>query len=181
MNLIAFYKSRMTRPQWTNLTNPTSSEEGKALNSSKLHICASSLVRLSAVQTLGAVPLKIQSFRCFQMLQAPRIVREFRPFRASPLTEGSTFAHQSSKDDSAGCGASEERPTCCRREYQNCLANTHRMRRCWMFSSLSHSRHRSGWGRPHRASLSAVQLRLWATNHMMKRHLGGAHNFRILS
>jgi len=32
--------------------------------------------------------------------------------------------HQSSKDGSAVCAASEERPTCCRREYQNYLANT---------------------------------------------------------
>jgi hypothetical protein len=57
------------------------------------------------------------------MLQAPRIMSEFRPFLASPVTVISTFAHQSSKIESVslGCGAREESPTRCRREYQNYL------------------------------------------------------------
>jgi hypothetical protein len=66
------------------------------------------------------------------MLQAPRIMSEFRPFLASPVIAISTFAHQSSKIESVsvGCGAREESPTRCRREYQNCLANANPMRRC---------------------------------------------------
>jgi hypothetical protein len=39
----------------------------------------------------------------------------------------------------------------------------------------------SGWGIPCRANRSAVQQRLRATNHMKKRHFGGAHVFQILS
>jgi hypothetical protein len=49
------------------------------------------------------------------MLQAPRIMSEFRPFLASPVTATSTFVHQSSKIESVGCGASEESPTQCSR------------------------------------------------------------------
>jgi hypothetical protein len=84
-------------------------------------------------------------------------MREFSPFRASSLTVKTALSHQSSKEETCGCGVSAASPMLCRMTYQNCLANTHLMRRCWMFSSSwSHSRQRSGWGRPLRANLSAI-------------------------
>jgi hypothetical protein len=56
------------------------------------------------------------------------------------------------------------------------------MSKCSMFSSSwSHKRHLSGCWRPRWPKRSAVQHRLWATNHMKKRHLGGAQDFQILS
>jgi len=59
-----------------------------------------------AAATLGLDPLNTQLFRCLQMLQDPRMTREFRPFLRSPATEASTFSHQSSKEMSWGWGAS---------------------------------------------------------------------------
>lgn len=136
------------------------------------HNWASSITRIKAVTKQGAIPLNTQSFRCLQIVQAPRMMREFIPLRTSPLRDPSTLAHQPSNEASAGCGARDESHTPCRRENQNCLANTHPIRRCSIVSaSWSHNGHLSGLGRPRLGSLSAVQQRLWATS-QKKRHLG---------
>jgi len=129
----------------------------------KLYKWSSSLARVRAVVMVGVAPLNTQSFRTFQMVQAPRIMREFRPFLVSPLTIKADLSHQSSNEGSSGCGASVARPKNCSNSNKKCLAKTQPTSRCWMFSSSwSHSGQRSGWGRPLRASRSAVQQRLWA-------------------
>ena len=106
---------------------------------------------------LGAAPLNTQSFLSFQIVQAPRIMREFRPFLVSPSTVKAALSQQSSKEGTSGYGASAASPTICRSSNLNCLANTQPMSRWWMFScSTSHNIHRSGWVRPVLAFLSTI-------------------------
>jgi len=64
------------------------------------HKRASSRARFKAVDSLGVATLKTQSFRCFQMVKAPRMMRELNPFRASPLTVKTALSHQASKEES---------------------------------------------------------------------------------
>jgi hypothetical protein len=55
-------------------------EEARPLAPARLHIWASVLAMLIIAATLGEAPLKTQSIWCFQMHQAPRMIREFSPF-----------------------------------------------------------------------------------------------------
>lgn len=91
----------------------------------KHHQWASFLAILRAAAMFGSAPLKTQSLRCFQMLQAPRMMMEFKPFLTSPVVAASAFSHQSSQDESLGWGVSEESPTRSKRENQNYLAKMH--------------------------------------------------------
>jgi len=76
----------------------SSSEKGDPFCPARLHQWASSLAKARTILTFGVAPLKTQSFLCRQMLQAPRMTREFRPFLRSPLVALSTFLHHSSKE-----------------------------------------------------------------------------------
>jgi hypothetical protein len=55
--------------------------------------------------------LNTQSFLSFQIIQAPRVMREFNPLRTSALTTDYALSHQTSKERSVVIGASEVRPT----------------------------------------------------------------------
>lgn len=112
----AHLRAQIARPQGGPLCDPAGSEEGKALSSCQTPLVHFFPSKAPAMTTFGVAPLKRKSFRCLHMLQTPRIMSEFRPFRTSLLTEASTFAHQLSKDDLPVVGASRGRPTCCRRE-----------------------------------------------------------------
>jgi hypothetical protein len=55
--------------------------------------CSPAITR--AVARLGAAPLKTQLLRCLQSIQAPRTMRELRPFLLGVLTEERTRCHHS--------------------------------------------------------------------------------------
>ena len=68
----------------------------------KHHQWASFLAILRAAVMFGSAPFKTQSLQCFQMLQAPRMMMEFKPFLTSPVVAASSFPHKSSQDESSG-------------------------------------------------------------------------------
>jgi hypothetical protein len=53
----------------------------------------------------GAPPSKTALFRCFQIIQAPRMRRESRPFPIIPFTPAEILSHHSKKETQPGCGA----------------------------------------------------------------------------
>jgi len=59
-------------------------------------------------------PLKTQSLRCFQMVQAPKMIREFKPLFTSPLTIKTVLSHQTSKEESEGVGQELPDQNCAR-------------------------------------------------------------------
>lgn len=145
----------------------------------------SSLTHLMTMLEQGCSPLKTQRLRWFQMTQAPRMIKELRPFD-SPLYVGppgtaTTPSHQTSKEEVARLGA-----RCCKRTVFRIWNHTSREKmqetsRWFRVSSWSHNGQRWGWGSPFLARRSAVQQRPWATSHMKNLHCPGAQAFQILS
>jgi hypothetical protein len=142
----------------------------------------SSPVIIKAEARRGDLPLKTHSLRCRQIVQAPKMIKEFNPLWARPLIESEARLHQSSKEISEGWGAKAARPTRCNRKNQNCLAKTHPTSKWSLDSSTwSQSKHKLGWGRFLLANLSAVQQHLWIANQRKKAHLVGAQVFQMRS
>jgi hypothetical protein len=83
----------------------------------------SSPAMIKAVERLGDFPLNTQSLRCFQTVQASKIMREFNPFFKVLGTKLIADRHQSSKEASAGCGARIASPTRCSKKNQNCITD----------------------------------------------------------
>ena len=130
----------------------------------------------------GDAPLNTQSFRCFQIIHAPKIIRELIPFLKTVGASFSILIHQSSNEVSAAWGARTESPTLLSIWNHTCLAKTQPMRMCWMSSSTwSQSALQVGWGSHLLASLSAVQQRLWTTNQIKNWHFLGAQLFQMSS
>lgn len=96
----------------------------------------------------------------------PKVMREFSPLLAIPVTTADVLSHQSKKEIAADCGA-ECRPNFLRRLYQKTLVKTQDTNR-WLINSgsWSHRGHLVGWFNSPYANLSAVQHLLWATSHM---------------
>jgi hypothetical protein len=96
---------------------------------------ASSLAMARAVDNLGETPLKTQSFRCRQSVQAPRRNRELSSLLIVLGAELITLPHHSSKEILEGSGDSPGRLTRCQRSGQNWRAKTQVTRSWWMVSS----------------------------------------------
>jgi hypothetical protein len=141
------------------------------------HMNFSSLACAKAVVRLGGAASKTHLFLCFHKTQAPRLMTEFSPFLAAPVTIALLLVHHWRKETSSGYGEIPCTPIVPRRESQNCLEKTQDTRMWSMVSSWLHSRHRSGWVMSCQASRSAVQHFLWAASHKKNRHFGGAHVF----
>jgi hypothetical protein len=105
------------------------------------------------------------------------------PFLSWISTLCFSLCPQSSKIHSSGCRDKACRPTICSRLDQKVLAKREEVSIWFNVSSCwSQSGQCSGCGRPHCASLLAIQhiLCAGATNHMKKQHLCGAQDFQIL-
>jgi hypothetical protein len=74
---------------------------------------------------LGVWPSKWHRLRCFQIIQVPRITREFNPFLVCSVVASMACLHQTKKLLSCGCGTNAWRPACCNQQNQNCLEKTH--------------------------------------------------------
>jgi hypothetical protein len=74
-------------------------------------------------------------FLCFQIVQAPKTIRELSPFLTNPRVSSSILCHHSRKEGSVRCGVRSWRVTFCRKLNQNCLAKTHELIRWSMVSS----------------------------------------------
>ena len=104
---------------------------------------ASSLKACTACCKLGTTPSNTQAFLCFQIIHAPRMQKELKPFLRCFCSFFSAFFHQSAKDELL-VGVRLVKASCCRMAHQNCLAKTHEVRMCWIVSSSwSQSTHRS--------------------------------------
>ena len=126
----------------------------------------------------GEAPSKIHAFLCFQIIQAPKIIKVFTPFLCSLLTLLIIVRHQWTKLSSFCRGTESARFSGVNNLNQTCLATTHVVKRCCIVSSSwSHSGHLFGWERPLLASLSVVQHLFWITNHKNILHLAGAQVF----
>ena len=124
-------------------------------------------------------PSNTQAFRCFHIIQAPKIIREFTPLLYSFFTFFITLCHHSAKLCSHWLGMQSPRLRGDRRLNYTCLAITHDTNKCWaVSSSWSHRGHRSGWGSPLLSSLSAVQHLLRIANQRKTLHLFGAQDFQ---
>ena len=89
------------------------------------------------------------------------------------------LSHQSRKEFSVGCGDKARRPTCRSKinQWKHIQPGDG-----WLFPPLGHKVGSiSARGIPRCARQSDVQHLLCATNHMKKRHFGGAQVFQILS
>ena len=105
------------------------------------------------------------AFLCFQIIEAPKIIREFTPLLCSFSTLFIVLRHQLAKLPSFGLGIEPARPIGANNLNQNSLATTHVVRRCCIdSSSWSQRGHLSGWESPLLASLSAVQHLLRIAN-----------------
>jgi hypothetical protein len=129
---------------------------------------------------LGEVeaPSKTHAFLCFQIIQAPKIIKVFTPFLCSLLTLLIVVRHQSAKLSSFCRGTESARFSGANNLNQTYLATTHVVKRCIVSSAWSHSGHLSGWERPLLASLSAVQHLFRIANHKNILHLAGAQVFQ---
>jgi hypothetical protein len=112
----------------------------------------------------GVTAIKTHLFLCFHEVQAPRMIRESRPFLVSPVAIFPTDSHQPRYEPTLGWGAKECRPNFLNNGYQNSLEKEQVTRR-WSIvsSSWSQKGHFSGWLSPLLTSLSAVQTRLAAS------------------
>ena len=103
---------------------------------------------------------------------------ELKPFLSCFGIFFHDLLHHSAKELIVLLGIKWAKFSGCRTENQNCLANTHEVRRCWTISSAwSQKGHRTGWGRPLCCSLSAVQQRFLIASHINVLHLLGAQDF----
>lgn len=101
----------------------------------KHHRWCSSSKFLSRVLMHGEAPLKTHAFRCFHILQAPRMITVFSPFFFSFGILFTAHRHQLAKEVSSTVGT-----LCCRFSLermrdQNSLANTQEVSKCCTFSS----------------------------------------------
>jgi hypothetical protein len=124
-----------------------------------------SLAARSATAAYGASQSNTHLFLCFQITQAPRITKELKPFWCNSTSWELIVLHRSSK--SSPCpGARDWSPIDQSSWNQNCRAKMQEANRCSTdSSSWSHKGHRSEWGNPRLASLSAVHHRSCSTNH----------------
>jgi len=105
---------------------------------------------------------------------------ELKPFLSCFGTFFHDLLHHSAKELTVWLGIKWAKFSGRRTENQNCLANTHEVRRCWTVSSAwSEKGHRTGWGRPLFCSLSAVQQRFLIASHINVLHLLGAQDFHL--
>ena len=119
------------------------------------------------------------ALRCFQRIQAPRIMTVFSPFFLSFCNFLIALHHQSPKEISWGLGIRSCRPNTKNIWHQNSRAKTQVVRICWIFSSSwSQKGQWLGCGRPLLASLSAVQHLFLMANQMKSLHFAGAHDFQ---
>lgn len=128
----------------------------------------SSLTQLITKLVQGWTPFKTQRLRWFQIAQAPRMFREFRPLcsplYAGPTVEKVTPSHQSSKEEFSWPGARCCSPTNLIIWNQTSREKTQETNKWFkVSSSWSHSKQFWGWGNPFSARRSAVQQRPWAT------------------
>jgi len=115
---------------WTYNPRRPSSMFWRFLAPAKSQRWPSSCKFLIEVETLAESPSNTQAFRCFHMVQAPKMVREFTPFLCCLPTLLVIFLHQVAKLCSLLLGTS-----CCKLSgestlCQNCLAKTHVVRIC---------------------------------------------------
>ena len=95
---------------------------------------ASSWNASRALWRLGAAPSKTQLFRCFHKVQAPSITRELNPFLCCSSTFFNDLFHRSAKEDLL-LGTKVPKFRGCKTWNQNCRAQTHAVRMCWIISS----------------------------------------------
>jgi hypothetical protein len=76
---------------------------------------------------LGAAPSNTHRFLCFQIIQAPKMIRELSPFLTILRASSSILCHQSKKEGSVSCGVRSWRVTFCKNLNQNCLEKTHEL------------------------------------------------------
>ena len=145
------------------------------------HNFRSSLKSRSVRCRLGADPSKTQAFQCFQRIHAPRMIRELKPFLCCLGIFLQDFFHQSANEMLCRLDTKLARPRGCKMLNQNCLANTHEVRRCWIVSSSwSQSGQWAGWGNPlFFCNLSAVQQQFWIASQIKILHLLGAQDFSV--
>uniref|UniRef100_A0A0A8ZUM9 Uncharacterized protein n=1 Tax=Arundo donax TaxID=35708 RepID=A0A0A8ZUM9_ARUDO len=116
----------MSIEQITSITTPTqvsctqAVREQSPLAPAVHHICNSSLASSSTPARLGDAPSNTHRLWCLQRDQAPKMMREFSPCRACPLTAALNLLHQSSKEETSTCGARVCNPTRCSSSNQNC-------------------------------------------------------------
>lgn len=127
----------------------------------------------------GWAPSKTQMFLCFQVIQGMSRVAGARPLRSDVGMSYLTWRHQSIRLSSwSGARAvilSQERTSC-----QTCRAKGHSNIRWRMDSGAwSQRRHLGWWGRPCRASRSAVQHMSKFASQWKNFTFGGAHVFHI--
>ncbi len=135
----------------------------------------------TTTEILGVAPLKTQSLRRFQISQATRMNKEFRPFFSSLGTFWMALNHQLEKWVEEGWGAVTALPIFSRMYNQTFREKTHLTKRCWMVSSSwSQSGHASGCCNLNLARRSEVQHRLFTANHVKNLHRRGAQLFHIL-
>ena len=133
---------------------------------------------LQIVLSEGETPSKTHAFLCFQIIQAPRIIREFTPFLCSLLTLLIILRHHSAKLRSFCWGIESARFIRENNLKHTCLAITHEVNRCCIVSSSwSHRAHLSGWERPLLESLSSIQHLLRIASHKNILHLLEAQDF----
>jgi len=138
----------------------------------------SSLSKLKIRLTEGETPLKPQAFLCFQIIRAPKMIRELTPFLSSFFTLLIVMCHQSAKLDSCWRRTGPERFSGANKLNQTCLPTTHEANKCCIVSfSWSQRGHLSGWGRPLLANQSAIQHLFRIANHKKNLHLFGAQDF----
>ena len=146
------------------------------------HNCCSSLAWQRAAETLGEIPSKTIQFRWFQIIQAPKAIRELTPFIIISPEPLSIISHQPVKDTVLGVGARFCSLKMHISRNQNSLAKTQETK-MWskVSDSWSQSGHFSGWSSPLFANLSAAQ-HLFSTDSQRKKwHLEGAQVFQTLS
>jgi hypothetical protein len=66
-------------------------------------------------------------YLCFQIVQAPKRIRELSPFLTNPRVSSSILFHHSRKEGSVGCGVRSWRVTFCRKLNQNILKRSNAM------------------------------------------------------
>ena len=107
--------------------------------------------RLTDLRTfciLGLFFSKTQTLRCFHTSHATRIIKEFRPLRASFGAVATVFLHHPEKRTVVGCGANCNNPNCCRHMVQTLRAKTQPISKWFIVSSSwSQKGQASGWGR----------------------------------
>jgi hypothetical protein len=109
------------------------------------HNLISSLNPSSKVVRQGRAPSKTHLFRCFQILQAPRITILLNPFLLLLGIMVEAFLPHSVKTKSLLLGPTEERPIGVKILCQNCLVKTQLDRICCtVSSSWSHKTQFSG-------------------------------------